>query len=878
MKLTDIRIEQFRQFRQALALEGLEDGINLISGPNEIGKSTVAQAIRAAFFERYVTSTASVYQPWGDSAAAPSVDLTFEVDGERWQLAKRFLKRKRCDLSIGTTTLSNDEAEARLANLMGFNVAAAGASKEKDWGIPGLLWIEQGSGQAIDGSVANAQSHLEAALESLVGDIASAGGDDIIHAVASQRGELLTPGGKPRNDYLKTIQQVEDLAQKAEGFAPRVARYQESVDRLGELQQVHQITQRDRPWENLREKADAARTQLAEIGRLQQEQNSDEQALATHRTLLTQLATRQAEAEQLSEQLQQRERDRGIVQTELTALEEKTEGLERTLQQAREAYQSARGVLQQARKAELHQSLQQARAEANEQASKLRKVQQDVEKLREQEAAARESSQNNRIDEAILDDLSTACSEHDQLRIRLETVATRLKFQLVDGVTLRLHEDILSGEGEVLLTEAAVLDVPGLGRLDIEPGGNDLGTLQREYQQQQDSIDALLSSLNVPSLAIAQERAENQRKAQAELTRIKELLHVTAPDGIEALATELDTALRQAAEAAERLEGMEAPNTDLPSLDTAQSMLDSTEILQSEAEQVLQSHQHQLAIVRDRLESAEKEWQRLHEQLHSEKRHEELRQLAAELTETQTAASTLETAIAERQLRINDANPTLVKQDIERLSASATSQENMHREREREIHGLQVYLQSAEALELADQQVECETELAYAQRRLADFERRAQALKLLYTLLQEGRQKLTRRLQAPLQKHLDHYLAMLFPNSSLQVDEALKPDLFQRDGETGKLSELSFGAREQMGLISRLAYADLLQEAGRPTLIMLDDSLVHSDAKRRDTIKRALYDAAQRHQILFFTCHPENWDDLGAKTWDLAALKADRPA
>jgi hypothetical protein len=33
-----------------------------------------------------------------------------------------------------------------------------------------------------------------------------------------------------------------------------------------------------------------------------------------------------------------------------------------------------------------------------------------------------------------------------------------------------------------------------------------------------------------------------------------------------------------------------------------------------------------------------------------------------------------------------------------------------------------------------------------------------------------------------------------------------------------------------MGVISRLAYADLLKEAGRPTLIILDDALVHSDA------------------------------------------------
>jgi hypothetical protein len=38
------------------------------------------------------------------------------------------------------------------------------------------------------------------------------------------------------------------------------------------------------------------------------------------------------------------------------------------------------------------------------------------------------------------------------------------------------------------------------------------------------------------------------------------------------------------------------------------------------------------------------------------------------------------------------------------------------------------------------------------------------------------------------------------------------------------LNTLSFGARKQIGVIS-LADADLLQEAGRPTLIILDDVL-----------------------------------------------------
>src|SRR5690606_26433263 len=104
----------------------------------------------------------------------------------------------------------------------------------------------------------------------------------------------------------------------------------------------------------------------------------------------------------------------------------------------------------------------------------------------------------------------------------------------------------------------------------------------------------------------------------------------------------------------------------------------------------------------------------------------------------------------------------------------------------------------------------------------AEFERRAQALNLLSALLTEQRQQLTRQLQAPLQQRLDHYLQLLFPQATLEVDEHLLPGRLLRHGqEAGDFEALSFGAREQMGLISRLAYADLLRDAGKPTLIIL---------------------------------------------------------
>jgi uncharacterized protein YhaN len=158
-------------------------------------------------------------------------------------------------------------------------------------------------------------------------------------------------------------------------------------------------------------------------------------------------------------------------------------------------------------------------------------------------------------------------------------------------------------------------------------------------------------------------------------------------------------------------------------------------------------------------------------------------------------------------------------------------------------------------------------ELEQVDRRCTELNRRAQALNHLLKRLNEKRSELARRLRAPLQKNLNHYLQILFPGASIEVGEDLSPGRITRVGttgaESGEFDELSVGTREQMGVVARVAYADLLQDAGKPTLLILDDALVNTDQERLGQMKRVLYDAAARHQILIFSCHPRAWQDLG---------------
>ncbi|MDZ7785493.1 MAG: AAA family ATPase [Halioglobus sp.] len=873
MRLHSLTVEQFRQFREPFGLAELTPGINLITGPNESGKSTLVQAIRSAFFERYSSSKMEHLQPWGDSSAAPSVTLVFETDGQQWQLDKRYLKKKRCDLLVDGSQYSNEEAEDKLAQLLGFQYAGRGASKAEHWGIPGLLWVEQGAGQTIEEPVSHAGDHLQSALNSLLGEVASSGGDDVIRTVEKQREELLTKAGKPRAEYEAVIQRSADLRADLEETEQRIRNYQAAVDRLAELQEAHRAAERDRPWEEQKKQARAAQQQLASIEAWQRELDQSRRLLEQQEALLKGRQQQQADDAKQAEKLAEREKAKQEARDELEKLQAGNQQLTETIDEARATYDIARRTLDRARAFEHYSTLKARHAELGESLRAQEEALAKANKLKSELASARAIVRANPIEKAQLDAMLATKRQLSDAHIRLEAIATRLHYDLQEGATLSLDGSPLQGQGEALLTEAGTIELPAIGTLRIVPGGTDINELQREKENLEAELSRQLAELELESVEAAQRGHAEREKAEGDIRRIEDQLSAHAPKGVDALGEAVSSAREERDRLAAQLQELPQPEAVDIAPAEAQDALDVAQKALGEAEQLQTEHRVALSTAQERHRTAEQEWAALRDEIQSEGFQQRQAKLAAEIDETRQAVEKLTAENAEKQAQIDAAQPELLQQDLERFSRSAEILEREHRERELDIKGLQSTLQSQGAEGLEEKRDALAAELAHAERRCEELQRRAEALDLLLELLQERRQELTRRLQAPLQKHLDRYLGILFPDARLDINEQLIPQHFSRNGEYGEFDDLSHGAREQLGLISRLAYADLLQEAGRPTLIILDDTLVHSDRKRLEPMKRVLFDAAQRHQILLFTCHPESWQDLGVEPRELTAMK-----
>jgi uncharacterized protein YhaN len=69
-----------------------------------------------------------------------------------------------------------------------------------------------------------------------------------------------------------------------------------------------------------------------------------------------------------------------------------------------------------------------------------------------------------------------------------------------------------------------------------------------------------------------------------------------------------------------------------------------------------------------------------------------------------------------------------------------------------------------------------------------------------------------------------------------------------------RCGDVSRDTQEQLAVLTRLAFADLLLEKGTSVSLLLDDPLVHSGGGRLGTMTEILEKAAWRMQVILLTC------------------------
>ena len=209
---------------------GLAEGLNLIVGPNEMGKSTLFAALRAVLFERHRSQAQTVksLQPAGHDGASPRVMLDFEIGRKRYRIEKRFLRRPGAELALPDgRCLRGEAAEEALESLLagGAVDGEAGGGRSGPAGTEGiwsLLWVGQGQSFALPEILPDAHGALQIALDAELGLVLGGEhGGALIGALDQALHELIYKARRPRGAYKKA-----DDERAARGGRGRRARSQ----------------------------------------------------------------------------------------------------------------------------------------------------------------------------------------------------------------------------------------------------------------------------------------------------------------------------------------------------------------------------------------------------------------------------------------------------------------------------------------------------------------------------------------------------------------------------------------------------------------------------------------------------------------------------
>ena len=147
------------------------------------------------------------------------------------------------------------------------------------------------------------------------------------------------------------------------------------------------------------------------------------------------------------------------------------------------------------------------------------------------------------------------------------------------------------------------------------------------------------------------------------------------------------------------------------------------------------------------------------------------------------------------------------------------------------------------------------------------LEARAAASKLLHEVFERRRAEAQQRYREPFKQHIERFGRIAYGGSfNVEVGDDLGIERRALDGLTLDVSQLSTGAREQLGIIARLACATLVSPDGGGAPVILDDALGWSDPARLKDMGAVINKAGDDCQIIILTCTPGRYAHVGNAT------------
>lgn len=890
MKIRLIELTNFRKFVGTVRVENIGDNVNVLVGRNELGKSTLLEAINGVIFEK-AKSTAGHVKAFRHfvNGTVPEVKLAFDIDGKNWIIHKRFAGQAgKATLTCSDRRLFEDDAaEAELQRLLGF----AGGRGGGEPGIWGTLWVQQGQSFGDAALDDQGQRTMQGCLEAQVGLVTGGTRGQKIPKAVKEALDALRSSKGPRGKFKEAVDRLADNKQEtAELESKRQSVFQLMEDLARNKRDLKQETD---GWDNTAYslEVDAERTKRT--------------AAATHAAEIRSATDAAKLARERATQARKSVNDRAQAIAELEPLE---------LQFSELTAGSTAAV---AAKTDAQASVDAGEAKLSDLRSK---TSQNAERARKLERIRAIVSLNTEIiqhqlalDKAVLleseagklSELIGTIAATDAAVARIEEAVTELSAAdatmnaVATTVSFAIQEGALPGvivDGKALNASAATFPILGktiitiqdVGAITVEPQIKNRAALLTRRDAAHDEVKAALEAAGVMDLAGARVAAAQRKEYLRRSNDIsKELVNLAPgnrskklPTGFDALKGHLGELRGRLKVEMEKCALAEIPEEAELANDIASNHAEgarfAAEIETAEAE--LAGPRDALAQADKKLLSARERLARLNGTIETKKADLEAgragaqdEQLTANAEVLERDAITKDEQLAEKVSGQGE-SVEAIDARLKRLEGAAINHQRSVANLGIEVTRLTALIEANEGAGVEEMLLATEAQRDRLTSTITEFEQEAAVLQLLLETLEAAEGEAKTRYLAPVVGRVEPYLKMLLPGANIVLDEDLRIAAIQRDGKREDFDVLSGGTKEQLAVLTRLAFAELLLGQGRPATVILDDALAFSDDDRIESMFDVLMRAGDKVQIIVLTCRKRLFTRLGATPLEIREI------
>jgi DNA repair exonuclease SbcCD ATPase subunit len=895
MRLLSIEVKNYRIHRDVKV--DLDPSRNVITGPNESGKSTLVQAAhRALFMKSKITGDALKGMKSDRHPGNPEVKLTFEVGSVTYTVTKRFSG------TTGTTTLSEaggatlhgDEAEERLNGILGVGASEGGRGAEervnKQWAH---LWAWQGSAASDPADHANDQ------FDSLLSRLQRSGGAVVMQSeldaqvattVQQEFDAEFTENGKARKN--SELDLANDAANQA---AAQLASAREQMQQLLDAAQKFEDAQRTIQTETvslaqLGPQLELVKSKLTRVNDLRGTEKLQQIDAADKERQLRELAEADQKIEHARAEVKKRSLELAPMEAKVGELKESEAALRVEQSRAELAQQdaSAKARIVRLRTAALDGFVTYFETVAQrdlltarfERVTKSRKERDELQAALAKLPAI--SPQKLKALEKLQKSVDDAAIALNAMGAGIQVIASDVDVRAGDMMLEKGKPHLVTEDTEVLVGKGV--------RLRITPGGGvSLATARATVNDARLALQKALDEAGIESTSEAVEIVNQRKQIDAQIKSVDVRLEESAADSIDAELARLEEAVVAARADLDRrcaaVDGLTAPKD----ASTAKTMRKAIEPEWEAVEENEQKCSHARDAAAKRLTKKSDELRDQSQLVHDGQRALDLlrgheHQLVethgpdekrhVELARRRESNSSAQTELQRTRSMLGELQPEMLASDLTRLERS------IKRAHESKAAANDAFLVAQTKL-FRDGTSDPRSELLVAEAaernanaRLVPAKRRAESVRLLNDLFTDAQRALAEQFTKPLADKISVYLQCLF-GARGRVDLSIEENTFgdfslvrdDADGGTCSFDALSGGTKEQVAAAVRLGIAEVLAEGHEGCLpVVLDEAFAYSDPERIQALQRMLDLAAHRGlQLIVLTNNLTDFAGLGAQ-------------